>query len=79
MKDTTLFYKLPIYKLLAVVKKLAKQLLVLDHLQQATCKIPEVQKCFQNVQLFFIDPIESLNVNVDSSATNFARTALIFD
>ena len=69
MKDTTLFYKLPIYKLLAVVTKLAKQLLVLDHLQQATCTIPEAQKCFQNVQLFSVNPMELI----------FSKTALIFD
>ena len=69
MKDITLFYKLTIYKLLAVVTKLAKQLLVLDHLQQATCKIPEVQKCFQNVQLFSVNSMELI----------FSKTALIFD
>ena len=38
-----------------------------------------LQKRFQNVLLFSINPYESLNVHADSQSTNFIKTALMFD
>ena len=34
---------------------------------------------FQNIQLFSINPIKRLNVYANSWATDFIKTALIFD
>ena len=42
-------------------------------------KLQIFQKHFQNVQLFCIIPIKWLNIYVDSYATNFIKTVLIFD
>ena len=36
------------------------------------------QNCCQNFKLFSINPIKSLNIYIDSKATNFMKSALIF-
>ena len=42
-------------------------------------KFQVFQKCFQNVQLFSINPIKCFNVYTDTEATSFIKTAWIFN